>query len=40
MNAAQQQFFRTLLRNQRSDLQARIVEDFEGLRERETRQDR
>jgi DnaK suppressor protein len=39
MNAAQQQFFRTLLLNQRGELQTRIAEEFEGLRERETSSD-
>jgi len=35
MNAAQQQFFRTLLLSQRDELQNRIAEEFETLRERE-----
>jgi DnaK suppressor protein len=39
MNDAQQQFFRTLLLSQRGDLQARIAEEFETLRERETSSD-
>lgn len=39
MNAEQQQFFRTLLLNQRSELQARIAEEFEGLRECEANSD-
>ncbi|MDX1366435.1 RNA polymerase-binding protein DksA [Pseudomonas sp.] len=39
MNDAQQQFFRTLLLNQRGELQARIAEELETLRERETSSD-
>lgn len=39
MNDAQQRFFRELLLCQRSDLQARIAEEFETLRERETSSD-
>ncbi|WP_172147970.1 RNA polymerase-binding protein DksA [Pseudomonas tumuqii] len=39
MNDAQQQFFRTLLLSQRGDLQARISEELEALRERETSSD-
>jgi DnaK suppressor protein len=39
MNDAQQQFFRALLLQQRSELQARIAEEFEALRERETSSD-
>ncbi|MDP2242530.1 RNA polymerase-binding protein DksA [Pseudomonas sp.] len=39
MNDHQQQFFRTLLLSQRADLQARIAEEFEALRERETSSD-
>ena len=39
MNAAQQQFFRTLLLSQRDELQNRIAEEFETLRERETSSD-
>ncbi len=39
MNDAQQQFFRALLLQQRSELQARIADEFEGLRERETSSD-
>lgn len=39
MNATQQQFFRTLLLSQRGELQARIAEEFEGLREREINSD-
>lgn len=39
MNATQQQFFRTLLLSQRGELQARIAEEFEGLRVRETNSD-
>jgi len=39
MNAEQQQFFRALLLNQRGELQARIAEEFEGLREGETNSD-
>ncbi|WP_397377788.1 RNA polymerase-binding protein DksA [Pseudomonas sp.] len=39
MNDAQQQFFRALLQQQRSELQARIAEEFEALRERETSSD-
>ena len=39
MNAAQQQFFRSLLLSQRDELQARIAEEFAGLRERETSSD-
>ena len=39
MNAVQLQFFRVLLLSQRSELQTRIAEEFEGLRERETNSD-
>jgi DnaK suppressor protein len=39
MNDAQQQFFRALLLNQRGELQARIAEALETLRERETSSD-
>ena len=39
MNAEQQQFFRTLLLSQRDELQNRIAEEFETLRERETSSD-
>jgi DnaK suppressor protein len=39
MNDAQQQFFRALLLNQRVELQQRIAEEFETLRERETSSD-
>jgi DnaK suppressor protein len=39
MNAEQQQFFRSLLLNQRSKLQSRIAEEFEDLRECETNSD-
>src|SRR3990167_6621244 len=39
MNDAQQQFFRTLLLSQRGELQARIAEELEALRERETSSD-
>ena len=39
MNDAQQQFFRALLLSQRGDLQARIAEELEALRERETSSD-
>ena len=39
MNDAQQQFFRALLLSQRGDLQVRIAEEFETLRERETSSD-
>jgi DnaK suppressor protein len=39
MNDAQQRFFRELLLSQRSELQVRIAEEFEGLRERETSSD-
>lgn len=39
MNAAQQHFFRTLLLRQRGELQARIGEEFEALRERDTSSD-
>jgi DnaK suppressor protein len=39
MNAAQQHFFRTVLLSQRDALQARIAEEFAGLRERETNSD-
>jgi DnaK suppressor protein len=39
MNTAQQQFFRALLLSQRGELQRRIGEEFEGLRERETSSD-
>ena len=39
MNDAQQKFFRALLLQQRSELQARIADEFEGLRERETSSD-
>ena len=39
MSDAQQQFFRTLLLNQRGELQSRIAEELETLRERETSSD-
>jgi len=39
MNDDQQQFFRVLLLSQRAELQARIAEEFEALRERETSSD-
>lgn len=39
MNDAQQQFFRALLLGQRTELQARIADEFEDLRERETNSD-
>ncbi|QGW77672.1 RNA polymerase-binding protein DksA [Pseudomonas alkylphenolica] len=39
MNAAQQQFFRTLLLRQRAELQNRIDEEFIALRERDTSSD-
>ena len=39
MNDAQQQFFRALLLSQRDELQQRIAEEFETLRERETSSD-
>lgn len=39
MNAAQQQFFRTLLLRQRAELQNRIAEEFIALRERDTSSD-
>ena len=39
MSDAQQQFFRTLLLNQRGEQQARIAEELETLRERETSSD-
>ena len=39
MSDAQQQFFRALLLSQRGELQARIAEEFETLRERETSSD-
>ncbi|WP_339083647.1 RNA polymerase-binding protein DksA [Pseudomonas sp. TMP9] len=39
MNNTQLQFFRALLIVQRDELQARISEEFEGLRERETSSD-
>jgi len=39
MNAAQQQFFRTLLLCQRAELQNRIAEEFTALRERDTSSD-
>ncbi|WP_324732500.1 RNA polymerase-binding protein DksA [Pseudomonas paeninsulae] len=39
MNDAQQQFFRALLLSQRGDLQTRIAEEFETLREHETSSD-
>lgn len=39
MNTAQQQFFRTLLLRLRGELQARIGEEFEALRERDTSSD-
>lgn len=39
MNAAQQQFFRTLLLRQRAELQNRIAEEFTALRERDTSSD-
>lgn len=39
MNAVQQRFFRTMLLRLRTELQTRIAEEFEGLRERETSSD-
>jgi DnaK suppressor protein len=39
MNDDQQQFFRALLLSQRGDLQTRIAEELETLRERETSSD-
>ncbi|MES2821278.1 MAG: RNA polymerase-binding protein DksA [Pseudomonadota bacterium] len=39
MNDAQQQFFRALLLRQRGELQARIAQEFESLREREPSSD-
>ena len=39
MNDAQQQFFRALLLNQRGELQTRMAEELETLRERETSSD-
>ena len=39
MNAVQQQFFHALLVSQRDALQARMTEEIEGLRERETSSD-
>jgi DnaK suppressor protein len=39
MNAAQQQFFRERLLAQRADLQARITEEFAGLRECDSSSD-
>ncbi|MHC2149022.1 RNA polymerase-binding protein DksA [Pseudomonas sp. 210_17 TE3656] len=39
MNAAQQQFFRSLLLRQRAELQNRIDEEFIALRERDTSSD-
>lgn len=39
MNEVQQRFFRELLLRQRGELQARIADEFEGLRERETSSD-
>lgn len=39
MNDAQQQFFRALLLSQRGELQTRIAEEFETLREHETSSD-
>lgn len=39
MNDIQQAFFRELLLRERHDLQLRISEEFEGLRERETSSD-
>lgn len=39
MNATQQQFFRALLLRQRIELQARIAEAFEALREPDTSSD-
>ncbi|WP_079203986.1 RNA polymerase-binding protein DksA [Pseudomonas sp. CC6-YY-74] len=39
MNDAQQQFFRAVLLSQRGDLQTRIAEEFETLREHETSSD-
>lgn len=39
MNDAQQGFFRTLLLNQRDELQARIEDEFQWLREQEPNSD-
>ncbi|WP_409488290.1 RNA polymerase-binding protein DksA [Pseudomonas promysalinigenes] len=39
MNEVQQQFFRRLLLDQRADLQARIEEEFQALREQEVLSD-
>jgi DnaK suppressor protein len=39
MNTAQKQFFRTLLLTQRAELQTRIGEEFEGLRQHDTSSD-
>nr|WP_298145802.1 RNA polymerase-binding protein DksA [uncultured Pseudomonas sp.] len=39
MNEAQQAFFRELLLRERRELQLRIAQEFEGLRERETSSD-
>jgi DnaK suppressor protein len=39
MNDAQQQFFRALLLSQRGELQTRMAEELETLRERETSSD-
>lgn len=39
MNEIQQQFFRRLLLDQRADLQARIEEEFQALREQEVLSD-
>lgn len=39
MNDAQQAFFRELLLRERRELQLRIAEEFEGLRERDTSSD-
>lgn len=39
MNEAQQAFFRTLLLGQRAELQARIAEEFQALREQEPSSD-
>lgn len=39
MNAAQQAFFRDLLIRQRAELQARIAEEFQTLRDQEPNSD-
>jgi DnaK suppressor protein len=39
MNGAQQTFFRNLLLRQRAELQARIAEEFQALREQEPNSD-